>query len=47
MSEEALQYSKLHINQRDVDIELKSVDLKGIFHGKVFVSKKDYAIELL
>lgn len=43
-SELALQYSKLHANQRDAEIELKSVDLKGIFHGKVFVNKKDYAL---
>jgi len=46
-SEEALQYSKLNANQRDVEIELKSVDLKGIFHGKLFINKRDYALELL
>ena len=46
-SEESLQYSKLHANQRDVEIELKSVDLKGIFHGKITINKKDYALELL
>jgi hypothetical protein len=23
------------------------VDLKGIFHGKIFINKKDYALELL
>ncbi len=23
------------------------MDLKGIFHGRVYVNKKDYAIELL
>jgi len=46
-SEEALQYSKLHANQRDAEVDLKSVDLKGIFHGKVYINKKDYALELL
>lgn len=46
-SEEALQYSKLHASQRDVEIELKSVDLKGIFHGKLYINKKDYALDLL
>lgn len=30
-----------------MEIELKSVDLKGIFHGKLLINKKDYAIELL
>ncbi len=42
-----MQFSKLHANQRDIEIELKSVDLKGIFHGKIFINKKDYALELL
>lgn len=42
-----MQYSKLHANQRDIEIELKSVDLKGIFHGKIFINKRDYALELL
>lgn len=46
-SEEALQFSKLHANQRDIEIELKSVDPKGIFHGKIYINKKDYALELL
>ena len=46
-SEEALQYSKLHANQHDVEIELKSVDPKGVFHGKIFINKKDYALELI
>ena len=26
---------------------MKSVDLKGIFHGKIYINKKDYALELL
>ncbi len=26
---------------------MKSVDLKGIFHGKLFINKKDYALDLL
>lgn len=43
-SEEALQFSKLRANQRDIEIELKSVDLKGIFHGKIYINKKDYAL---
>ena len=30
-----------------MEIELKSVDLKGIFHGKIYINKKDYALELL
>ena len=46
-SEQALQFSKLKANQRDVEVELKSVDLKGIFHGKIYLNKKDYALELL
>lgn len=46
-SEEAIQFSKQHISQRDVEIDLKSVDLKGVFHGKIFVNKKDYSLELL
>ena len=46
-SEEALQYSKQNASQHDVEIELKSVDNKGIFHGKIYINKKDYALELL
>ena len=47
VSEEALQYSKVHASQRDVDVELRSVDQKGIFHGRISINKKDYAVELL
>lgn len=47
VSEEALIFSKENAQQRDVKIELKRVDQKGIFHGKIYINKKDYAIDLL
>ena len=47
ISEEALLFSKKHAQQRDVQIQLKRVDKKGIFHGKLLINKKDYALELL
>ncbi|CAD8162146.1 unnamed protein product [Paramecium pentaurelia] len=36
----ALQYVKENALQRDVDIELTSIDKKGIFHGHVFLGKQ-------
>ncbi len=47
ISEEALQFSKNNALQRDVEIELKKVDLKGVFQGIIYINKKDYALELL
>jgi staphylococcal nuclease domain-containing protein 1 len=47
ISEEALQYSKANALQRDVEVELSKVDLKGVFQGTINVNKKDYALELL
>lgn len=47
ISEEALQYSKANALQRDIEIDLKKVDLKGVFQGVIYINKKDYAIELL
>lgn len=46
-SQEALEFSKENINQRDVEIELTKVDKKGIFHGTVYIDKKNYALDLL
>lgn len=43
----ALQFSKQNVLQRDVEIELESVDKKGIFHGYLLVSKQNYAQRLL
>lgn len=42
-----MQFSKANALQRDIEIELKKVDLKGVFQGVVYVNKKDYALELL
>lgn len=35
----ALQYMKEHALQREVDIELESVDKKGVYHGHLILSK--------
>jgi staphylococcal nuclease domain-containing protein 1 len=43
----ALQFSRQNLLQRDVDIELESVDKKGIFHGHIFLSKQNYSLRLL
>ena len=42
-----MQYSKANALQRDVEIELKKVDLKGVFQGVIYINKKDYALDLL
>ena len=44
ISEEALQYSKANSLQRDIEINLKKVDLKGVFQGDIYINKKDYAL---
>lgn len=46
-SQEALEYSKENISQRDVEIELSKLDKKGIFHGTVYLDRKNYALEML
>jgi len=46
-SQEALEYSKENISQHDVDIELSKIDKKGIFHGTIYIDRKNYALELL
>jgi staphylococcal nuclease domain-containing protein 1 len=46
-SQEALEFSKENISQRDVEIELSKIDKRGIFHGTVYLDKKNYALELL
>ena len=33
--------------QRDFEIKLKRVDLKGVYHGTITVGKRDLAAELL
>lgn len=46
-SQAALDYSKEALLQHDVEIELIRIDKKGVFLGRLFVDKKDYALELL
>ena len=46
-SQNALDFSKETLLQRDVDIELVRIDKKGVFLGRLYVDKKDYALELL
>ena len=46
-SEEALRFSKENILQRDVEVEVSAVDNKGIFHGTIFVNKKNYSSTLV
>ena len=33
--------------QRDFEIKLKRVDLKGVYHGIITIGKRDIAAELL
>ena len=33
--------------QRDIDVELKKVDLKGVFQATIYINRKDYALDLL
>lgn len=42
-----MEFSKENVSQRDVEIELSKVDKKGIFHGNVYIDKKNYALDLL
>ena len=46
-SEDALLFSKANAFQRDAAFELKKVDQKGVFHAKMWIHKKDYALSLL
>lgn len=47
VSEEALNFSKANYLQRDFEVRLKRVDIKGVYHGIVTVGKKDVAADLL
>lgn len=48
ISEEALTYSKHNALQRDVEIKIKRVDMKGIYHAHLFFhNKRDLAVDLL
>jgi len=42
-----LNFSKTNALQRDCDIKIKRVDLKGVYHAEIFINKKDWAAELL
>lgn len=45
-----MNFSKRNALQRDFEIKLKRVDLKGVYHGtlaSVQQHKKDYALDLL
>lgn len=46
-SQQALQYSKSNLLQRDADIDLDQIDKRGVFHGNLFVNKQNFAVELL
>lgn len=46
-SEKAFDYAKLHLLQRDVEVQLDRMDNKGKFHGNVIVNKQNYAVNLL
>ena len=43
ISEEALNFSKCIALQRDFEIKLKRVDLKGVYHGVITIGKSDLA----
>lgn len=47
ISEEALNFSKRNTLQRDCEIKIKRVDLKGVYHAQIVIGKKDWALELL
>lgn len=43
-----MNYSKHNALQRDIEIKIKRVDLKGIYHATVFLhNKRDFAADLL
>lgn len=47
-SNKALNYSKQHLLQRDVEIQIQKVDKVGVFQGQIYLNKKqDYAETLL
>lgn len=43
ISEEALNYSKRNALQRDCQVKMRRVDLKGVYHAQVIIGKRDWA----
>ena len=46
-SNKALKYTKDHILQRDVEIQVDAIDKRGCFLGNVILNKVDWATVLL
>lgn len=42
-----MNFSKNFALQRDFEVKLKRVDIKGVYHGVVTIGKKDVGAELL
>jgi staphylococcal nuclease domain-containing protein 1 len=47
VAKEAIDYAKNTLFQRDVEIEVSSADMKGVFYGTLFYKRKNYAVKLL
>jgi len=43
----ALHYSRDHLHQRDVEIQISEVDKSGAFLGTLYLNKSDYLLQLL
>lgn len=40
-------FSKSHLLQRDVEVEIDNCDNKGVFHGTLFLAGKDFNASLV
>lgn len=47
ISQEALNFSRRNFLQRDCEIKLRRVDLKGVYHAVITSNKSDFAEQLL